>query len=65
METAADERRRLEQLDVYTNRYDEARKAGLRHEDAEHFAYSGIDVGALRKLVCAGATPDVIKLLLF
>lgn len=65
METASDERRRNEQLDVYSRRYDEATEAGLRHEDAEAFAYSGIDVGALRKLVYAGAPPEVIKLLLF
>lgn len=64
MSAAIDSRRQVEYLDVIAWRYDEAKAAGLRHEDAEAFAYSGIDIGALRKLVSVNAPPEMIAAIL-
>lgn len=64
MSSVADARQ-VEYLNVIAWRYDTAKAAGLRHEDAEAFAYSGIDIEALRKLADAGCPPEVIKLIIF
>lgn len=64
MSTVADARQ-VAYLNVIAWRYDAAVAAGLKHEDAEVFAYSSIDIEALRKLSDAGCPPEVIKLILF
>lgn len=60
MDTSLDSRRSIEWLDVQTRRYDEAREAGLSHEDAETFSTSGSDIGLLRHLVQKRVSPDLI-----
>jgi hypothetical protein len=64
MSSVADARE-VAYLQVIAWRYDTAVAAGLRHEDAATFAYSGIDIEALRKLADAGCPPEVITLILF
>jgi len=60
MDTSLDSRRDTELLDVRLRRYDEARDAGLSHEDAEKFSESSHDIGELRYLVKCRASPDLI-----
>lgn len=50
-----------EQAAVFRHRYRQARHAGLIPDDAMQFAHSDTDVGELRKLVAAGATPEQIS----
>lgn len=49
-----------EQVDVWENRYNEARAAGLPHADSLNFAISTEDVGLLRRLVRQGVDPELI-----
>ena len=65
MSAVADAAREVAYLNVIAWRYDTAKVSGLRHEDAEAFAYSDIDIEALRKLTDAGCPPEVIKAILF
>lgn len=60
METATDERRRVESLEVIARRYDEAKQAGLRHDEAILFAESSTDIALLRRLVAGGCEPKLI-----
>lgn len=49
-----------EEAEIFRYRYRQARHAGLIPDDAMEFAHSNADVGELRKLVAAGATPEQI-----
>lgn len=53
---------RLEQavVDVWVKRYDEARAAGLEHDDATEFAENDTDVALLRACVAGGCEPRLI-----
>lgn len=49
-----------EQVEVWGNRYQEARRAGMEHMDAIVFARSDRDIGELRMLVAKGCPPTLL-----
>lgn len=49
-----------EQLAVWRNRYQEARRAGMEHLDACAFAKSTTNIALLRRLVEGGCRPELI-----
>jgi hypothetical protein len=54
-----------EPMQVWWNRYEEAREAGMRQDEARVFAEDGrIDVGVLRKLVADGCPADKLAAIL-
>ena len=61
MDTPLDEQRAEELLDVWGNRYREARHAGLDHDDAIRFARGHQDIGELRKLVRDGCPLRLLR----
>lgn len=49
-----------ELVEVWGNRYQEARRAGMEHMDAIRFARSERDIGELRALVAKGCPPTLL-----
>jgi hypothetical protein len=60
MAASADERLDKEVVDVWRNRYHEARMAGLEHLEACVFAADSTDVSQLRRLVRENCPPALI-----